>query len=144
MFWSTSTLHKLMVRGGVDMKEKRTIDVQVGKQIKKAREAAGYTQDKFAEIIQMGTKNVSAVERGLVGVSVSTIKRICQTLSISSDMLIMDEADNLDVEKLNILIERLKHLSPQQLELALDINNKLFEVFALQGSTNNSSAQKQQ
>jgi transcriptional regulator with XRE-family HTH domain len=141
MFWSMPTLHKLMVRGGIDMKKKRTIDVQVGKQIKKAREAAGYTQDKFAEIIQMGTKNISAVERGLVGVSVSTIKRICQALSISSDMLIMDAADNLDVERTNILIERLKRLSPQQLELALDINNKLFEVFALQGIINNSSTQ---
>ena len=121
------------------MKEKREIDIHVGTQIKKAREAAGYTQDKFAEIIQMGTKNLSAVERGLVGVSVSTIKRICQALSISSDMLIMNETDNSDAKKLSLLIERLKHLPQQQFELALDINNKLFEVFALQSNANNPS-----
>ena len=124
------------------MKEKRTIDVHVGKQIKKAREAAGYTQDKFAELIQMGTKNVSAIERGLVGISISTLKRICQALSISSDMLIMDEADNIDVKKLTFLVERLKRLSPPQLELALDINKKLFEVFALQSIENNSPTPK--
>ena len=122
------------------MKEKREIDVHVGTQIKKAREAAGYTQDKFAEIIQMGTKNVSSVERGLTGVSVSTIRKICQALSISSDMLIMDETYDLDAKKLDLLVERLKRLSPHQLELALDINNKLFEIFTLQSSIKNSSA----
>lgn len=114
------------------MKEKKGIDVHIGKQIKKAREAAGYTQDEFADMIQMGTKNVSAIERGLTGVSVSAIKRICKALSISSDTLIMDESNNIEVEKLEFFMERLKCLSTQELELVLEINKKLFEAFALQ------------
>jgi len=120
-----------MVRGGAEMKEKREIDIHIGKQIKKAREAAGYTQDRFAEMIQMGTKNVSAIERGAAGVSIAAIKRICKTLFISSDMLIMDWSGNIDDEKLQFLIDRMKHLSPQQFELALEINNKFLEIFAL-------------
>ena len=131
MFMSRQTLHKLMVRGGAEMKEKREIDIHIGKQIKKAREAAGYTQDRFAEMIQMGTKNVSAIERGAAGVSIAAIKRICKTLFISSDMLIMDWSGNIDDEKLQFLIDRMKHLSPQQFELALEINNKFLEIFAL-------------
>ena len=123
---------KEAVKGVVELKEKKELDVQVGSQIKKAREAAGYTQDKFAELIGMGTKNVSAIERGIVGVSLSTVRKICKTLYISSDILIMDELDNKDNEKLDFLMERFKHLSAQQLDLALDINNKLFEVFRLQ------------
>ena len=114
------------------MEEKKAINIQVGQQIKKAREAAGYTQDRFSEMIGMGPKNVSAVERGLVGISLSTTKRICKILCISSDFLIMDDPTDTDVEKLDYLLERLKRLSPQQLELVVDINNKLFEVFALQ------------
>ena len=113
------------------MKEKREIDVQIGAQIKNAREAAGYTQEKLAEIIQMGTKNISAIERGLVGVSVSKLRKICQALFISSDTLLMDKQEGIDIEKLDFLIERLKQLSPQQLELAVDINNKLFQAFTL-------------
>ena len=114
------------------MKEKKELDVRVGHQIKKAREAAGYTQDRFAEIIGMGTKNVSAIERGMVGVSLSTVKKICETLCISSDSLIMNEPSNTDTDKLDFLVERLKRLSAQQFDLAVDINNKLLEAFALQ------------
>ena len=118
------------------MKEKRAIDIQIGQQIKKTREMAGYTQDKFAEVIGMGTKNVSAIERGMVGVSLSTIKRICNIFCISSDTLIMDASSNPDAEKLNFLMERLKRLSTQQFELAFDINSKLFEAFTLQEKGN--------
>jgi len=121
-----------MVRGGVVLVEKKALDVQVGLQIKKAREAAGYTQDKFAEMIGMGTKNVSAIERGVVGVSLSTVKKICETLHISSDSLIMEEPCDIDIDKLDFLVERIKRLTPKQFDLMLDVNNKIFEAFALQ------------
>ena len=107
------------------MKEKKEINVHIGRRIKERRETAGYTQEKFAEMIGMGTKNVSAIERGLAGISVSALRRICNTLCVSSDSLIMDEPGNLNIDKLNYLVGRLKRLSPKQLDLALDINNKL-------------------
>ena len=115
------------------MKDKKDLDTHVGKQIKKAREAAGYTQDEFAEIIQMGTKNVSAVERGVVGVSLSTIKKICAALYVSSDTLLMDGSDDKDIEKLDFLVERLKNLPAKQFEIAMEVNNKIFEAFAVHG-----------
>ena len=115
------------------MTEKKALNEHIGLKIRTARETAGITQDRLAELIGMGTKNVSAIERGFAGISVPALKRICETLSISSDSLIMDEPTNSESEGVEILTERLKHLQPQQLELALDINNKLFEVFAMQG-----------
>ena len=117
------------------MTEKKALDVQIGLRIKKARESAGFTQDRFAELIGMGTKNVSAIERGQAGISVPALKRICETLSISSDSLIMGDSTNTEVERVDTLVERLKQLSPQQLAFALDISNKLFEIFALQGKS---------
>lgn len=72
------------------MKEKKDINVEIGNRIKKAREMAGLTQDRFAELIGMGTKNISAIERGAVGVSLSSIKKICLVLSISSDDLLFE------------------------------------------------------
>jgi transcriptional regulator with XRE-family HTH domain len=111
------------------MKEKKNINIEIGGRIKKAREAAGLTQERFAELIQLGTKNVSAIERGVVGISLTTVQRICQVLSISSDMLFFDNIEmNNEVQ---VLTERLDHLSPEQFEIAKGILNKLFEAFTL-------------
>lgn len=114
------------------MDNKKIINVNIGRRIKKYREAAGYIQDDFSELIQMGSKNLSAVERGTVGISLSMIRTICKTLSISSDMLIMDEIEDVDFDRLDFLMERMKQLSPEQFEIAYAVMNKLFEAFALE------------
>lgn len=111
------------------MKDKKQINIEVGARIKCARESAGLTQDRFSELIGMGTKSVSALERGTVGISLSTLQRICQVLSISSDEILFgnDIAEN-DVQ---ILTGRLAYLSSEQFEITKEILNKLFEAFAI-------------
>lgn len=112
------------------MREKKEINVKIGNQIRMAREAAGLTQDRFAELVSLATKNVSDIERGVVGISIGTLIRICETLSISSDSILFGEANGNDVHSLS---DRLSNLPPEQFEIAVDIINKLFEAFASSG-----------
>jgi len=116
-----------MVKGGVDVREKKEINVKIGNQIRIAREAAGLTQERFAELVSLATKNVSDIERGVVGISVGTLMRICETLSISSDSILFGESRGNDAQSIS---DRLSHLPPEQFAIALDIINKLFEAFA--------------
>lgn len=113
---------------GVDMLNKKSLNVEIGSRIKEARESAGLTQERFAELIGMGTKNVSAVERGTVGISLSSLKKICRILSVSSDQILFGAQFNNPSQE---LAERLNHLSLEQFLIAEDILNKLFEAFAL-------------
>lgn len=112
------------------MREKKEINVRIGNQIRIAREAAGLTQDRFAELVSLATKNVSDIERGVVGVSIGSLIRICQTLSISSDSILFGEEIENDVHGIS---DRLSKLPPEQFEIAVDIMNKLFEAFASSG-----------
>ena len=130
MLLSTPPLHKLMVKGGADVREKKELNVRIGNQIRIARESAGLTQDRFAELVSLATKNVSDIERGVVGISVATLIRICETLSISSDSILFDEGIGNDAHGIS---ERLSNLPPEQFEIAVDIINKLFEAFASSG-----------
>ncbi len=116
-----------MVKGGADMREKKEINVKIGNQIRIAREAAGLTQDRFAEMVSLATKNVSDIERGVVGISIGTLVRICETLSISSDSILFGETSGNDAHSIS---DRLSNLPPEQFEIAADIINKLFEAFA--------------
>lgn len=110
------------------MKEKKPINIEIGQRIKQSREAAGMTQEAFSELIGLGPKHVSAIERGAVGVSIATLQRICKVLSISSDTLIFGGVEKNSVGELTA---RLELLSPEQYKIASDIVYKLLEAFAL-------------
>lgn len=110
------------------MKEKKQINVEIGANIKREREKAGYTQDHLSEMIGIGPKSLSAIERGSVGISLTTLRKICQILSISSDALIFGDAPKRDVRDIAQCLER---LTPEEYEIASDILRKLLEAFAL-------------
>lgn len=110
------------------MREKKEIDLLVGNNIKRERIQAGYTQEKFSELIGIGTKSLSAIERGTVGVSLTTLLRICKVLSISSNSLLFENSRKNDVQSIT---ERLERLTPEQFAIANDILCKVMEAFSI-------------
>ena len=76
------------------MREKKDLNIEIGRRVKLARENAGLTQERFAELVDLGPKNISAIERGAAGVSVASVKKICEVLSISADSLFSDRTDS--------------------------------------------------
>ena len=114
--------------GGVVMTRKQELDILIGGNIKRERTKAGYTQESFSELIGIGTKSLSAIERGTVGVSLSTLLKICNVLSISSNSLLYENSHKNDVQAIT---ERLEHLTTEQFEIANDILCKVLAAFAL-------------
>ena len=112
------------------MIEKKEIDLLVGSNIKRERVKAGYTQEQFSELIGIGTKSLSAIERGTVGVSLTTLLRICNELSISSNSLLFENSQKNDVQSIT---ERLERLTPKQFAIVNDILCKVLEAFSVNG-----------
>ncbi len=111
------------------MKPKKDINVQIGANIKREREKAGFTQERFSEIIGIGPKSLSAIERGVVGISLPLLKKVCTVLAISSDTLIFETRPDGST---NELYERLSRLSPAQQKIASTVLSGLLEAFALE------------
>lgn len=109
------------------MQERKEINVEIGNRIKAEREKAGLTQERFSELIGLGPKSVSALERGAVGISLTTLKNICTVLSISSDVILFGRTGQNNASELT---SRLERLSPKQYEIAEEIFFKLLEAFA--------------
>ena len=109
------------------MRDKKEINIQIGREIRIARERAGLTQEQFGEIVSLGTKNVSDIERGVAGITVSTLKRICEKLSISSDLILFGDKGSNDVE---YLADRLSRLPPEQFAAVKDFIDEIFHLFA--------------
>ena len=109
------------------MDEKKQINIQVGQNIKREREKAGYTQERFSELIGIGSKSLSAIEQGRVGISLSLLLRIIKLLGLSTDSILLPEQRKNDVDDLT---EQLQNLSHQQFVFVRDIVYKVLEVFS--------------
>ena len=112
------------------MSEKKNIDKLIGENIRRERIKAGYTQDQFSEIIGIGTKSLSAVERGVVGISIVTLIKILKTLSVSANSILFEGTEKRDVSSIT---ERLERLSEKELEIANDVLMKVIEAFSVNG-----------
>lgn len=124
---SSVPFHKLLGKVVQFTMDKKEINQIVGTNIKREREKAGYTQEQFSEMIGIGAKSLSAVERGVVGVSLTTLIRICELLSVSTGTILLAPSAKNDLQGIT---EQLEHLSPEQFEIARSILCKLMEAFS--------------
>ena len=111
------------------MDSKKDLNVLVGANIKREREKAGFTQDQFSELLGIGSKSLSSIERGVVGVSLTTLLRICDILHISANVLLYEQTQKNDVD--GILLQ-LKLLNAEQFEIASDVITNLIKAFSLE------------
>ena len=107
------------------MREKKEINIQIGEQIKLAREQSRVTQEQLAERVDVSPQYVSDLERGVVGVSIATLKRICVALNVSSDQILF--ARNNDVHTTAILMQ-CSSLNSKQQEILCEIIAKYVEA----------------
>lgn len=111
------------------MKDKKELNVLVGINIKREREKAGCTQDQFSEMLGIGSKSLSAIERGVVGISLTTLLKVCDILSVSTNTILKENCEKNNIQNITDQLER---LTPSQLEIAEDMLNKLIKAFALE------------
>lgn len=117
-----------------DAKKRRKpkeLNIQIGERCRRARETAGYTQEQLAERIGVSTQFLSDAERGVTGMSVSTIIKLCQILSISTDFLLLGQnSDNSEKNPLSIY-SRIQRLSPREQEMIEAVSNLMIKSFHL-------------
>lgn len=123
---SSLLLVKLIAKDGENtMRVKKQINIEIGEQVKLARERVKLTQEQFAERIEVSPQYVSDLERGVVGVSIPTLKRICIVLGVSSDQILFGlETEN----RATAIAEKCKSLSVRQYMLLSEIVDKYIEA----------------
>lgn len=91
---------------------------EFGRNLKRCREQAGYTQESFAECINKSAAFISSLECGNRTPSYSTLKTIANFLDIPVDSLINTENFAYSDERLSYLSDKL-HLLPEQVQAKL-------------------------
>lgn len=81
--------------------------------IRKAREEAGYTREKFAELLDVSVSYMAEVERGRTGISVKMLVKICHVLGLSADYVLFGGDRSEDASR----AERISHIDKRYLPL---------------------------
>ncbi len=96
--------------------------ILAGKRIQQARKAKGYTQEVLSEIIMMSSKNLSCLERGTTGLSLSTLVALSRALEVSTDYILFGN----DNEKLNNTATLLLSKLPEEKQIQAE---KVLQAF---------------
>lgn len=107
------------------MRVKKEINIQIGNQIKYAREKAKLTQEQFAECVDVSPQFVSDLERGVVGISLATLKRVCLALGVSSDQIIFGKQSE---KHIGAIEEKCRGLTDRQFSILLEIIEKYIDA----------------
>lgn len=91
--------------------EKKPLNIEIGKRIRAERERAGFTREKLAEAADVTPRFIADIERGSVGLSIPTLKKICEILRISSDRILWGTRTDVSID------ERLKLLDSGCIEI---------------------------
>ena len=102
------------------MKPKKELNVLIGEQVKRARENSRLTQEQFAELIDKTPQFISDLERGVTGISLETLKVICEKLCITSDSILFPDRPHNDVDQ---LAEKFRNMTPAQFKGMGQITN---------------------
>ena len=100
----------------------------MGNRVKLSREAAGLTQERLAEELDVSLNYISALECGRAGAKLRTLVMLCEVLHVTSDYLLFGTETDQD---LGLIMARLSTASPEELKLimrSIDLMQIAFEI----------------
>lgn len=86
------------------------VEKAIGRRIQARRKKKGLTQEQLAEMIAMSPNHLSAIERGVYNVKLSTLVEIINYLDCTADDLFMDVINSgykMRSSRLSDMIEKL-------------------------------------
>ena len=110
------------------VREKKEVNVKMGARVREAREHLSMTQEQLAEKLDCSPQFVSDLERGVVGLSIPTLKGLCLALGVSSDSILFDRTPERNYSAIE---EKCRALTDEQYKLLAEIIGKYIEAVNL-------------
>lgn len=93
----------------------------IGKRIKEYREKRGLTQEALAELVDLSTGYLSAVERGVGLPSVETLVAIMNCIGASADQIFADVVENAYSTSASLLSDEIQELPADERRRILNV-----------------------
>ena len=106
------------------------IKKELGEKVKRLRKEQGYTQEQFAEMIDISSRNVSNIEQGISFPKPETLEKIVKSFGITTDKLFTSDHIKSKKELLNSINQYINKINSNEkmLEIVYKILRDLIEV----------------
>ena len=95
--------------------------IELGAKIREVRKECGYTQEKLAEMADIGTMYLGEIERGEKMPSLKIFIQLIESLNVSADYILRNELSSGKEYVYNEITKKLDKLTPKQRKAAGDI-----------------------
>lgn len=85
----------------------KNINIEIGQRIRERRKFMKYTREKLAEMIDISPQFLANIENGKKGMSFSTLKKLCETLGMSCDYVILGKTTGGKHEQIDELLDNI-------------------------------------
>lgn len=121
------------------MRSKKDINIEIGANIQAAREQAGYTQERLAEILGFSPNHISAIERGVSAISLDALRKICSLFGVSADVIIFGK--NEPSNEVSAIAQQLARIKPDYQQQVNKVLSALLELSAIMQDEENNAEQ---
>ena len=98
--------------------------VELGAKIREVRKECGYTQEKLAEMADIGTMYLGEIERGEKMPSLKIFIQLIESMNVSADYILRNELSSGKEYVFDEITRRLEKLTPKQRKAA-----RIFFIF---------------
>lgn len=95
--------------------------VELGAKIREVRKECGYTQEKLAEMADIGTMYLGEIERGEKMPSLKIFIQLIESMNVSADYILRNELSSGKEYVFDEITKKLDKLTPKQRKVARDI-----------------------
>lgn len=86
---------------------KKEINVLIGERVRIKRQALQLSREELSEMIGISALFLGYIESGTKGMSLTTLQKICKTLCVSADYLILGKESAPDTKEIDNLLQNL-------------------------------------
>ncbi|MGN0468012.1 MAG: helix-turn-helix domain-containing protein [Acutalibacteraceae bacterium] len=113
---------------------KNDLNLEIGERVRKARTSQGLSREQLSEMLEISSLFLGYIECGQRGMSLSTLQKLCLTLNVSADYILLGKESKMTERE--ILLDAVMGIDEKYLPLAVENINHFKKLIALAKSEN--------
>lgn len=107
----------------------KDLQLEIGERVRQTRTSRGITRETLSEFLGISPLFLGYIECGQRGMSLTTLKNLCNTLNVSADYILLGKDKSATDDE--TIINAVKDLEPQYIPLAIEQINNLKKTIAI-------------